>query len=106
LREPNKWEQLLTELLVEITGFAPLQEYKFHPTRKWRFDAAYPSIKLAFEVEGGTWAGGRHVNPVGFEKDCEKYNEAARLGWKVFRLTPKMIKEDYLQELIIKEVTV
>lgn len=87
----------------KIVGVAPQVEYRFHFKRKWRFDAAYPEQKVAFEVEGGTWSGGRHVNPIGFEKDCEKYNTAAKMGWRVYRLTPKMIKEDYLQELILEE---
>lgn len=101
----NKWELLLFNLLWEITGKKPEMEFRFHPIRKWRFDAAYPDQKIAFEVEGGTWSGGRHVNPIGFEKDCEKYNTAAKTGWRVFRLTPKMIKSEYLQELILEEIT-
>lgn len=103
MREPNKWESLLIQLLHKITSVIAEVEYRFHPIRKWRFDAAYPEQKIAFEVEGGTWAGGRHVNPIGFEKDCEKYNTATKMGWRVYRLTPKMIKEDYLEELVLEE---
>ncbi len=99
----NKWELLLQKLLHKITKKEPQLEYKFHPVRRWRFDAAYPDLKIAFECEGGIWTGGRHVNPIGFEKDCEKYNMATKLGWRVYRLTTKMIKEDYLQELILEE---
>lgn len=104
-KQANKWEQLLLDLLCKIIKIIPTQEYRFHPIRKWRFDAAYPEQKVAFEVEGGTWAGGRHVNPIGFEKDCEKYNTATKMGWRVYRLTPKMIKEDYLEELLLEEGT-
>ena len=66
-------------------------EYRFHPDRRWRFDFADPARKIAVECEGGTWTGGRHVRGDGFQKDCEKYNEAARLGWRVFRFTKGMI---------------
>ncbi|MCB5206098.1 hypothetical protein [Methylovorus mays] len=55
-------------------------EHVFHPTREWRFDFARPDIKLAIEVEGGTLSGGRHTRGAGYEADCYKYNEAARLG--------------------------
>jgi len=69
----------------------PEQEYRFHPVRKWRFDFAYPDKLIGIEVEGGTWVKGRHTRGQGFENDCEKYNEAAMLGWKVLRYTGKTI---------------
>lgn len=71
----------------------PQREYRFHERRKWRFDFAWPQVRIAAEVEGGTWAGGRHTRPVGFCKDCEKYNSAALLGWIIFRFTAEMIKK-------------
>jgi very-short-patch-repair endonuclease len=69
----------------------PEREYPFHPTRKWRFDFAWPDLKLAVEVEGQTWHAGRHTRGSGFEKDCEKYAEAAILGWRVIRVTADMV---------------
>jgi len=66
----------------------PEAEYKFHETRKWRFDYAFPRFKVAIEVEGGVWTGGRHTRGSGFVKDMEKYNEAAKLGWRILRFTP------------------
>jgi hypothetical protein len=66
----------------------PEREYKFHPTRKWRFDFAWPNQMIAVEVEGR----GRHQSFGGFEADAEKYNSAALLGWRVFRYTPAMVK--------------
>ena len=65
----------------------PEREYLFHPTRQWRFDFAFPEEKIAVEIEG--W--GRHQSFSGFEDDCEKYNSAAKLGWRVFRYTPAMV---------------
>lgn len=73
----------------------PTPEYKFHPTRKWRFDWAFfgedeffGEIKLALEVEGAVWVQGRHTRGSGFVKDMEKYNEAACLGWRIIRVQP------------------
>lgn len=65
-----------------------VKEFKFHPTRKWRFDYAIPAHKIAIEVEGGVWTGGRHTSPKGFLNDMEKYNTATLMGWRVFRTTP------------------
>lgn len=65
-----------------------IKEYKFHETRKWRFDYAIPKYKIAIEVEGGVWIGGRHTSPKGFLGDIEKYNTATVMGWKVLRTIP------------------
>jgi very-short-patch-repair endonuclease len=92
--------ELLLEAQILTAGLPqPIKEYVFHPTRKWRTDFAYPDIKLAIEVEGGSWSGGRHTTGTGFEKDCEKYNEAAILGWTVIRVTSKMINSEDLVAL-------
>ena len=90
-------------------GLTPVEkEFKFHPKRKWRFDFAWPKLMIALEVEGGTHSGGRHVRGNGFDNDCEKYNEAAILGWTVLRVTSNMIKSgmaaDQLETLIIKRI--
>lgn len=65
---------------------APKREWHFHDTRAWRFDFAWPERRIAVEVEGGVWTHGRHTRSSGFIADCEKYNEAARLNWRVFRM--------------------
>ncbi len=68
------------------------REYRFHPTRLWRFDKAWPSHKFALEVDGGQWAqfGGRHAT----DADREKGNEAAALGWRVLHVSPVMLRDD------------
>lgn len=66
-----------------------VREYRFHPTRRWRFDYAIPAHHIAIEVEGGVWTGGRHTSPKGFLGDMEKYNTATLMGWRVFRTTPQ-----------------
>lgn len=75
-------------------------EYRFHPKRKWRFDWAWPACKLAIEYEGGTFAGGRHVRGLGYSSDCEKYSEAALLGWTVVRITADMVSDGRAFRLI------
>jgi very-short-patch-repair endonuclease len=71
-------------------GWGKLEtEFKFHPIRKWRADFAFPQHKLLAEVEGGFWIAGRHSRGGGGEKDMEKYNTAAIMGYAVLRFTPK-----------------
>lgn len=66
-------------------GLRPEKEYRFHPSRKWRFDFAFPDRMVAVECEGAVWTNGRHTRGSGFVADMEKYNNAAALGWFVFR---------------------
>lgn len=67
----------------------PVQEYRFHSVRRWRFDHCWPAKRLAVEVEGGIWTNGRHSRGKGFMSDCEKYSRAALDGWCVLRTTPR-----------------
>lgn len=70
----------------------PHREYKFaKPDRAWRMDFAWPDRRIALEVEGGVWTGGRHTRGKGFLGDIEKYNSAALRGWLVFRCTPSTL---------------
>jgi hypothetical protein len=66
-------------------------EFRFHPVRRWRFDGAFPSVKIAVEIDGGVWSYGRHNRGSGYLKDMEKLNHAARLGWAVYHFTPQML---------------
>jgi hypothetical protein len=71
----------------------PVREYRFASPRRWRFDYAWPDLRLALEVEGGVWSGGRHVRGRGYEGDCVKYSEAALRGWRVLRATTAMLRD-------------
>lgn len=100
----------------------PEQEYPFANSigRKWKFDYAWPTPRIAFEVEGGGFGryivitsgherrrgqsipikpgtairfGGRHNTGEGLQADAEKYNRAAILGWCVIRATTTMIRD-------------
>lgn len=83
-------------------------EFKFHPTRKWRVDFVWwftlletkQEIKLALEVEGGAYQkkntkgygeGGGHRSITGFDANLIKYNELAVQGWRLIRVTPEQI---------------
>ena len=80
----------------------PDQELRFHDVRRWRFDYAWPDYKIAAEIDGGTWAQGRHTRGAGYEKDCEKLNAAILCGWKVFRFTSGQVEKGVAIETIKK----
>lgn len=80
----------------------PVREYRFHPTRKWRFDVAFPDVLVCVEIEGMTPAGGRHQRWGGFRNDVEKYREAALLGWTVLRYTGDDLRTRPVQ--VVEEV--
>lgn len=82
---------------------SPEREHVFHPTRKWRFDFAWPERKLALEVEGGVFIQGRHNQGASFVTDCEKYTEAALLGWRVMRVTDRHISNGKVVEWLTRE---
>jgi len=69
-------------------GTQVVSEYKFHPTRRWRFDFYLPQFKTAIEVEGGVFTNGRHTRGKGYKGDMEKYNTATSMGFRVLRFTP------------------
>ena len=95
---PSPEERFLA--LWQMLTRTPLErEYRFHHARKWRLDFAHPATRIGIEIEGGTWVQGRHNRPQGFAADCEKYNSAAELGWRLFRLTPDMINVDNVQTI-------
>lgn len=80
----------------------PQTQYRFAAPRRWTFDLCWPDRMLAVEVEGGIWirGGGRHNRASSFERDSEKYNEAALRGWVVLRLTTGQVKSGVASALI------
>ena len=100
-RKTSKGEETLAmalKLTIEADDpqLAAVREYGFAKEigRRWRFDFAWPDNRLAVEVEGGSATNGRHVRPKGFREDCEKYNAAVLLGWRVLRYTTAMVMKD------------
>lgn len=96
-------------ILTADTGLPWVSEYRFaamhvgmgaglrkrlaeHKLQDWRFDLCAPSIRLAVEIEGGAWSGGRHTRGAGFAGDLRKYGAAMRLGWTVYRCDYAMIR--------------
>jgi very-short-patch-repair endonuclease len=80
----------------------PETQYRFWPGRRFAFDYAWPAQKLALEIDGGVFmdGGGRHNRGSGYRQDCEKFAEAAILGWRVIRCLPEHVTSGHAMEWI------
>jgi len=85
----ERLEYQLTESR-DIPRFA--KEHRFHPTRRWRFDFAWPALLVAVEVHGGVFVQGHHNRGKGFCDDREKAAEAQLLGWIILEVAEPHIR--------------
>lgn len=97
VKRANSKGDVFTFLLHQRLGVECVREYRFHPTRQWRFDYAIPDLRIAIEIDGGIWINGRHNRASGYIGDMEKFNAAATLGWVVLKFTPQ---EQYRQKTL------
>lgn len=88
-------EALLVQQMQALGLPTPKREYRFDPVRRWRLDFAWPVERLAVEIEGGIWSGGRHVRGAGFLGDIEKHNALALLGWCLLRFDAVAVRTGY-----------
>lgn len=61
----------------------PAREYSVPWQPSQRFDLAYPTARLAIELDGRA----HHIGPGQFERDRRRDRQAARHGWLVLRFT-------------------
>ena len=78
-----------------LPGWDLVREYRFDASRRWSFDFAWPSQRLAIEVEGHY-----HRTHKGQKNDSEKFNEAVRQGWRVLRYPAKELTPPRARELV------
>ena len=83
----EKVDLFLNYLQQQFPQAEVVKELQFHPDRKWRFDYAFPSRKIAIEIDGAIWTLGRHNRPRGYLNDMEKLNTAASMGWLILRFS-------------------
>lgn len=91
LEQPASAGEATFAIHCQAFNLSPEREFRFHPGRRWRIDFAFPEHKIAVEIEGGIWSGGRHVRGSGYSKDLEKYNMLALNGWRLLRFSPQMV---------------
>ena len=96
----SELEMILANRLA-IAGLPPGErQYRFDPRRRFRFDMAWPALKVAVEVQGGIWSGGRHARGSGIAAECHKFSLAAALGWRCLPVTREMIEDGTAVTLI------
>lgn len=83
----------------------PEREYRFHPTRKWRLDFAWPALLWAVEVEGGIYRGGGHTHVKDLKRDIEKHRALTLLGWRCLRFHGDEIRSGLATEVIAQALT-
>ncbi len=98
-------EQLLEASMAAHGLYAPLREYRFHPTRRWRVDFAWPAQRLAVEVEGGIYRGGGHTSVGGIRRDIDKANALTMLGWRLLRVHGDQVRSGEATALIAEALT-
>ena len=99
---PKPDKAAVFEFYWKILGDSTYQyvtEFEFSLERNWRFDVAFNKQKVAIEIDGGVWSGGRHVRPKGFLNDLEKINMAIECGWVVLRYEPNQFEDDPSQHI-------
>lgn len=99
MRTPSTGEKRFALYWRAVKGQPYVTELVFHNGRRWRFDFAWPEVKVALEIEGGVWVNGGHNRGAIYTSNCEKYNEALFDGWRVFRLTPDQITVSSLERI-------
>jgi hypothetical protein len=92
---------------LDLLGF--VREYRFHPTRKWRCDAALPDddVRVCVEYDGFVGASQGygnvgHTSINGMKRDGEKANELALMGWILIRVNAETVKNGKAIEWVIR----
>ena len=89
----SKWkpaEKFSWVIVTHCPGFAldMVHEHEFAIDRKFRFDFAWPDIKLAVEIDGFGYG---HQAQQQMASDNEKANLAVELGWRVLRYNSRQL---------------
>lgn len=81
----------------------PVEEFRFHPGRKFAFDLCWVDERLALEIDGGLYGKGKpcvlckrravagHSSIQRIKSDMEKFNLAAVCGFRVLHCRPEQI---------------
>lgn len=85
--QPDRYPLMLRDQIVEAGLPEPKMEYRWHPTRKFRADIAFPEKRFIVECDGAV-----HRIKSKFERDIERHNLLVQSGYTYIRVTPAMVK--------------
>ena len=85
----------------ELTGAQPTLEHQFDDQRGWRFDFAWPSLRIAVEIDGFGYG---HQAQQHMAADNEKANAAVAKGWRVLRYNSRQLGSHGATEEAVREV--
>ena len=94
LETPNRYESLFITLWTTMFPQlpAPTAQYRFHDTRKWRLDFAWPDVMLGIEIDGQV-----HAIRAQRVKDAAKSRALLEDGWYCVHWTSDELKERPIQ---------
>jgi len=101
----NSCKDDLRHIIFQIMKLRPVEEFQFAKPRRFRFDFCFPDKMVAIEYEGIISVKSDHTTIKGYTSNCEKYNLAAKRGWKLLRYTALNYKEVMidLPELLLSD---
>lgn len=96
------------EKQLALAGLVVVKEFEFAKPRKYRADISVNVFTpkglqhILIEYEGLVSSKSRHTTITGYTKDCDKYNLATSLGYKVYRYTVLNYKNihELIKELV------
>jgi hypothetical protein len=83
----KEWIALNLSVWCNVHHFTLIPEYPFCEGRKWRADFFIQELNCIIEYEGLMSAKSRHTTVTGFSGDTDKYNEVAKMGFILIRVT-------------------
>lgn len=89
--------------------WALVPEYRFHPTRRFRLDWAWPEARIGIEFDGVMLRTVGHNSLGGILRDAEKSNLAQAMGWRIFRANAKNVADEsffaLIDSVLMQEIT-
>ena len=89
----RKGDSAKNEMQAILARYSFTEEYRFDKVRRFKFDWANEEKKIAIEYEGLMSEKSGHTTVNGYTSNCDKYNLATILGWKVLRYTALNFKQ-------------
>jgi hypothetical protein len=97
-----------THLVSTVPGYVAIcqkcplasRAHDYRPHYRWDF--AWPDLKVAVECNGGVWSGGAHGRPKGILRDYDKANRGRLAGWTLIAVTQRDVTSGEALRLIAR----